>query len=269
MTKPQNPPKRHSPMHTDSVASKVYMAIKAAGREGIVRAKLLELPELMSVSANTVDCQVWALRRRNFIEGAKAPGLPTVFSVTPECAVPLLSPRKGGRPKLAALLAALSDYPGGVSEEVLAEDLDCSPSLLRRCLHGGRALALMDEIALPDSHGGGTGWRLRSFENLPARAEPAQAVAPAQGTTYAAGLVVEQVPAQREAMRLPVVEIDIDAIHRGPAQFACELADDFTLRVSACNVTLTLNPEHTRALLAHIDGKLQAASAERSQEYAG
>lgn len=219
----------------EGLRTRLYRAVEAAGAAGASREQLHGAsPRHASTVNNTVRelCEYGYLARTAWGTYVPGPQLPPIPSLPAERA-----------------LALIDDCPPGVGWMVLARELGLSLGGVEALMRPLAAAGQVESITMPARHGGGPGWcmpgmRAAGEEPQPARLQAAQL--------------------QHPDVRVPVVTVDIDRIHRvqeGTARdvFDAQLHADHGLTITSGAITLRLPPGHTAALVDY----LQRAFASR------
>ena len=143
----------------DSLRSRVYRAVEAAGPKGLRPRDVLAL---VQATAHSVYATIYALvasghlvrerRYRSHHHGKATP----FYLVNDKCRQPVM----GDGNELSSRLSDLvSDCPGGVSDQVLAAELSVSLSTMYRAARPLIAAGSIVRIEIPTEHGGGMGYR--------------------------------------------------------------------------------------------------------------
>lgn len=210
----------------DETRTVVWRLIKAAGERGTGRK---ELCDATGKSGTSMDWHLTNMVRDGHIQR------PFCVSHALWMAGPKLPPIDGLVLDLA--LAELDDCPAGVSGDVLCTAIGCTAYVLQQALQPAEADGRLERIRMPLAYGGGVGW---------CRPGLAEALQPAAPRMTAQDM-------RHEHVRLPVREVDIDAIHHKQAadRFGAELADG-KLHITTGALQYTLPAEHTQRLMMYL-----------------
>lgn len=193
----------------------LWKAIKAAGFAGIGR-KALE--EATGKSPTSVDWHLTNMVRDGHV--ARPPG----YGHGRWAAGPTRPPIEGLVLELA--LEMLQDCPAGVGEKLMCSSIACSLHELGDALQPLAQAGQVERMFMPATHGGGPGWRLPEM--------------------------VDMLRGAHDLDRLPVMEIDIDRVHRTREdKFDARLADG-RLHITTGALSFTLNEAHTNLLLQYL-----------------
>lgn len=144
--------------YVDALRTRVYLAVEAAGPRGLVPREVVaavEGPERSIHNALGVLRSTGYIKRERRVQPGHRDKATPFYLVSKECQKPLIVERTESN-QLADLVA---DFPGGVSDHVLAAELHVSPSTVCRMASTLLARGSIVRIRIPDEHGGGMGYR--------------------------------------------------------------------------------------------------------------
>jgi hypothetical protein len=214
--------------------SRVWLAVKAAGEQGIFKGAL---DRAVALSGSAVDHHLKNLMRDHYVRRPdNADGHPVWGRY---CAGDQVPPIDGYG--LQCALELLDDCPGGVSVDLLCKELGLTARELTLLLEPIEREGNVQRMQIPLQHGGGMGWRLHGINADTEFINPlATPVVRVEDTR----------PQPAELLSLPVVEVDIDRVHRvRGSKFDCKIGSDGSLTIDTGVVQLTLQAHCARQLM--------------------
>ena len=220
-----------------STICRTHALVAEASPDGLVRRQIkLSLGE--GSTETQLDAALMILKRDGHI--TQIGGRCGVYAVDHNC-TPL--PVKGA--ELHHALAILAEYPGGISEQLLAQELATPVRALRQVLATAQKRGLVHGIFMPPAHGGGPGWMA------------ADAAAPAPAPAPAPGIGGVRQPPLPPPLRIPAFMAPDE-----PSDFNCIFTGaERRLAITSGHVRLELPAHHTQALVAF----LRAANLQQGQ----
>lgn len=149
----------------------VYDTLLATGVRGATLPELVAALAGHGLTRKAVHQHVSRLRKKDLVEQRKVRG--PYFALEPMDAQSFDSLRKRG-------LEIVADCPHGVSDEVLAQEIDLTPAEVWRLLEGEVKRGGLLRVRMPQAHGGGKGFAAgMGAAAAAAAAKPATPAAPA------------------------------------------------------------------------------------------
>lgn len=208
---------------SDDTKSKVWKLVHAAGAHGTKKAALMDA---LGLSATALAWHLEKMMRDHYVlrsgRGQYCPGV-------------RVPPIEGLA--LEQVLALIDDCPQGVSMVLLCQELQLGAAALFALLEPAEKAGTVERIAMPARHGG-VGWCLPGMQ--------------AAGEEPPHRLDAHDL-AHPDVAMLPVVEVDIDRIHRVQRgdNFAARLADG-KLHITSGALSFTLSEAYTAKLLQYL-----------------
>lgn len=144
-------------IYTDSTALFIYDAVTASGTEGMRRGQLVDLQKGIK-NPKSIDSALYRLVNDRCI--TRHPVYSMFYVVNAECRIPLIHGRETW-----SICSVLADFPAGISNTLLAEELQISRAMLVRLANQARADGAIRRIDIHRAHGGGFGWALPEVTN--------------------------------------------------------------------------------------------------------
>ena len=146
---------RNNGMQRGGLASQAYAAVRNAGQPGIKLGVLRTtlLPAMPDLLCKRLGNMMHQLKLAGFVQHD---GELRIYRVTDACAVPAF---RLGRKVHRRLIDLVLDCPAGVCEQVLSVDAGIPVEDLQAYLAADVRAGKLQRITLPQSHGGGAGYR--------------------------------------------------------------------------------------------------------------